>query len=945
MVGESISHYHILRQLGGGGMGVVYEAEDINLGRHVALKFLPKELERDPATLERFQREARAASALNHSNICTIYEIGQDEGRYFIAMELLEGETLKQKIGTRPMELSLVLDLGIQIADALDAAHAKGIIHRDIKPANIFVTTRNQAKVLDFGLAKLTHRSESILGGPTLGSAVTVDENMLTSPGSTVGTVAYMSPEQARGKDLDARTDLFSFGAVLYEMTTGSLPFRGETSAVMFEAILNRPPVAPVRLNPEIPAQLEEIINKLLEKDREMRCQSAAEVRAELRRLKRDSDSGVMTAASSSSARIAVTPASHEPRRGRWLWAAIAVLVLAAAGGSYSFLSHRSRTVMGSKDAILVTDFVNTTADPVFDGTLKKALAVDLEQSPYLNVFPEQKVRQTLQFMGRGPDERVNAEVGKEICLRDGIKAMLTGSIANVGSQYVISLDAINPSSGESLAREETQANSKEDVLNALHKSGSQLRQKLGESLASVQKYDKPLSEATTSSLEALKALSLGDAKHEGGNEFEALPLYQRAVELDPNFAMAYARLGSVYSNMGQTQLSEENRQKAFELRDRASEHEKLYIMSHYYADSGQLDKGITAYELYKQTYPRDSIPFTNLAAIYNQLGQFENALENAKQAVELDPDGISGYSNLANAYAGLGRVEEAKATINVAIQRKVGGASDHLILANMAWAQNDTATMEKELQLAAVGPDGELNVAGARAGLAASRGQASLARELTKKARDAATRLKLTEVVANLYIGEAGNEYFFGDKQKLLADAHEALKLSKSPNLVSSAAQMLILGGEDQGLKMGEDAAKSRPYDTMVQFVATPMVRAIYDLKHDQPSKAIDETDGILVYSRANVGVFYVRGLAYLKMGRAGDAVQAFQKILDLRPVASFDVIGSVAHLELARAYAMQDDKVHSRMAYQDFLALMKDADADLPMVKEAKAEYAKVQ
>ncbi|HZQ68303.1 MAG TPA: protein kinase [Terriglobales bacterium] len=945
MIGESISHYHILRQLGGGGMGVVYEAEDVNLGRHVALKFLPAELERDPATLERFQREARAASALNHSNICTIYEIGQQDGRHFIAMELLEGETLKQKIGTRPLELSLLLDLGIQISDALDAAHSKGIIHRDIKPANIFVTNRNQAKVLDFGLAKQTFKSESVLGGPTLGSAVTIDENMLTSPGSTVGTVAYMSPEQARGKDLDARTDLFSFGAVLYEMATGALPFRGETSAVMFEAILNRAPVAPVRLNPEIPPQLEEIINKLLEKDREMRCQSAAEVRAELKRLKRDSDSGVITAARGSSDKLPAAKTAVHATRARWLWPLIAVLVLAAAGGAYSFLSHRSRSVMGAKDAILVTDFVNTTADPVFDGTLKKAVAVDLEQSPYLNVFPEQKVRQTLQFMGRSPDDRVTLETGKEICLRDGIKAMLTGSISNVGSQYVLSLEAINASTGESLAREEMQASSKEDVLNAVHKSGSRLRQKLGESLASVQKYDKPLSEATTSSLEALKALSLGDAKHEGGNEFEALPLYQRAVELDPNFAMAYARLGSVYSNMGQAQLSEENRQKAFELRDRASEHEKLYIMSHYYADSGQLDKGITAYELYKQTYPRDSIPYTNLGAIYNQLGQFENALENAKKAVELDPDGISGYSNLAQAYAGLGRVEEAKATINRALQRNVGVASDHLILANLAWVQNDTETMEKEFQLAAVRPDGELNVMANRAFLAASLGQAGKSREWGKKARDAAMRLKLVEVAANLYVNEAGNEYFFGEKQKLLADAHEGLKLSKSPNVILSAASMLVLGGEDQGLKMAEDVAKARPYDTIVQFVQTPLVRAIYDLMHNNPSKAIDETDGVLVYSRANPAVFYVRGIAYLKMGRGSDAAQAFQKILDLRPVAAFDMTGSMAHLGLARAYALQADNVHSRLAYQDFFALWKDADPEVPILKTAKAEYAKVQ
>jgi len=942
MIGQTISHYRIVQQLGGGGMGVVYEAEDLSLGRHVALKFLPPDLERDPISLERFKAEARAASALNHPNICTIHEIGQVEDRHFIAMELLEGQTLRQRIGTTPMDLQLVVELGIQIADALDAAHSKGIIHRDIKPANIFVTIRNHAKLLDFGLAK-QQKPGALLGGTTLGSAVTIDDQFLTSPGSTVGTVAYMSPEQARGKELDPRTDLFSFGAVLYEMATGTLPFRGETSAVVFDAILNRPPVPPVRLNGQIPLHLEEIITKLLEKDRDLRYQSAAELRADLKRVRRDTESGLYPAATSSTRVRAVAQSTS---RRTWNYVVTAVAVAAIVGLGWNFFLRRSHAKMSERDAILVTDFVNTTADPVFDGTLKKAVSVDLGQSPYLNVFSEQKVRQTLQYMGRSPDERISNEIGREICQRDGIKAMLNGSIASLGSQYVITLDAVSVASGESLAQEQVQADDKEDVLNSLHQASSNLRRKLGESLASLQKYDKPLSEATTSSLEALKAFTLADTKHMTGDEFSARPLYQRAVDLDPNFAMAYARLGAVYGNMGQSELAEQNRQKAFELRDRASEHEKLYIMSHYFADSGQLDKGITALELYKQTYPRDSVPYTNVSGIYLRLGQFDNALSNARLAVQVDPDSASGYINLASSYQALNRLDEAKATLNQAVTRGLGGSGFHTQLAGIAWLQNDPSEMEKQLQLAKTGPDGELNVLGFRLGLAAFEGQIKKARELAKQFRETADRMSLKEVVASEYQQESAAEAVTGDKVRALQDVNDSLKLTNSPSIVlGSAGVLAFIGEEKQALKLADDMAQKRPFDTFVQSVYVPNIKAEIAMNHGDAAQAGNLLDGSMVYARVDSGTLALRGLAYLKAKQAGDAVQTFQRALALKPYLVYDILLPLDQLGLARAYAMEGDKVNSRLAYQDFFAMWKDADPDLPLLREAKAEYEKIQ
>jgi tetratricopeptide (TPR) repeat protein len=523
---------------------------------------------------------------------------------------------------------------------------------------------------------------------------------------------------------------------------------------------------------------------------------------------------------------------------------------------------------------------------------------------------------------------------------------MLNGSIANLGSQYVITLDAVNAGSGETLAREEVQAGSKESVLNSLHQAGSSLRKKLGESLASVEKFDKPLSEATTSSLEALKAFSLGDAKHQMFDELAALPLYQRAVELDPNFAMAYARIGTVYGNLGQNQLSEQSREKAFELRDRTSEHEKLYIMEHYYVDSGQLEKGITALELYKQTYPRDSIPYNNLAAVYNQMGQYENALENARLAVQLDPDSASGYSNVGFAYAALNRVDEAKATFNQALQHKSGAMIAHSALAVIAWQQGDKEGTERELDAMKNDPQGDYQVNGLRSGMAAYAGQGKLGKAFGQKQREAAERLGLTEAVASEYSQEAFTEAVFLSKAAALEDVAQALKLSQSPYVVLNSAISLAMVGEDaRAAKLADEVAQKRPYDTLVQFVMTPLVKAQIEINQGNPAKATDLLDSALVYARANSGVLYVRGNAYLKAGRGNDAVQAFQRLLDMKNVIVVDPLMPLAKVGIARAYVMTGDKPKARVAYQDFLALWKDADPEIPLLRQVKAEYAKLQ
>jgi Tfp pilus assembly protein PilF/predicted Ser/Thr protein kinase len=951
MIGQTISHFRIIEKLGAGGMGVVYKALDTRLDRSVALKFLPDNMLQDSQALERFRREAHAASALNHAGICTIYDIGEQDHRPFIAMEFIDGETLRQHIHGQPLPLAHLLDLGIQIADALDVAHAEGIIHRDIKPSNVFVTKRGQVKVLDFGLAKLVVKDLLPLNAEDSSSKAT--QESLSIVGIVSGTPAYMSPEQVRGDDLDSRTDIFALGLLLYEMATGRQAFSGRTGGAVIEAILTRTPTSVRTVNPQIPAQLEEIISKCLNKDRDLRYPAAAAVRSDLHQLKRESESGQII-----SSTVVAATAPSDRRRFGWKAAVAGAALLVVLVGAGRFYYARRAHALTQTDTIVLAEFTNKTGDPIFDDTLRQGLAAQLQQSPFLSLVSEQRIQQTLRLMGRPADTKLSPAIAGELCQRAGSKAFLSGTISNLGSQYVIGVSAVNCQTGDSLAQEQVTANGKENILKALGTASTRLREELGESLKTVQKLDTPIGQATTPSLEALQAYSLGRKTMMGKGDYTAaVPLFERSIHLDPNFAMAYAILGTAYHNLGEKILSAENTRKAFDRRAHVSEWEKLYIESHYHHFvTGDMEKARQVYELWAQLYPREDVPPNNLGVIFQTLGQFDKSLAEFQEALHRGPSESIYFGNLVLANVHLNRLADARTIADQALAKHLDSADLRIYLYQLAFLKHDLPGMAQQVSWSSGKPGAESVVLCLEAATAAYFGKLAAARDFSRQSAAAASRTGQKEVAAGCEAATALWESLYGDVAVARQHASSTLALSNGRDAQYAAALALaLIGDSDRARSLADDLEKRFPEDTLVRFNYLPTLRA--QLALNSPDNAPNAVEALAVASPFELAIpgnttfwpnlypVYLRGLAFLASHQAIQAAAEFQKILNWPGVVVNEPIGALAHLGLARAYAMQGDATKARTKYQDFLTLWKDADPRVPILFEAKSEYAKLQ
>lgn len=968
--GTKLGRYEIRSKLGQGGMGEIYLAQDTTLDRKVALKVLRVDVAPNSDRMRRFVQEAKTASALNHPNIVTIHEIDQADSVQFITTEFIDGETLRERMRRGPLKLKEVLDIGTQIASALSGAHAAGIVHRDIKPENVMLRGDGIVKVLDFGIAKLTERLAPGSAGTRTGAVIETEQ------GVVLGTGGYMSPEQVRAVAVDGRSDVWSLGVVLYEMIGGRAPFQGETSSHVLVSILEHEPPPLARFAPAAPAELQRIVRKCLAKEPDERYQTARDLMIDLKSLRRELDlQGELERSTAShgaggpsmhtdtradtfdgsSAMHGATPpgkTGQTPSAGRVvtvvrsprkaaIW--IAALAAVAVAASILFLPLRGTPTLTERDTILLTDFVNTTGDPVFDGTLKQALAVQLGQSPFLNILSEDRVRGALRFMGRSPDERVTKDVGREICQRQGLKAMLAGSIASLGNQYVITLEGVNAQTGDAIAREQVEAESKERVLAALGAAATRLREKLGESLASIQKFDAPIEQATTSSLEAFRAFSLGVEQQLKGRYFEAIPFFRRATEIDTNFALAHARVASMYYNSGLYDRAAEASQKAYELRDRVSERERLYISAGYYDNvTGELEKYLETLELWKRTYPQHAAPHNNLSLKYVELGQFGNALEEAREAIRLNPHSASGYSLLATSFVGLNRIDEGREIIQQALAKKLETSAMRRTLYRIAFLQGDAGTMQQQIEWAAGKPD-EYVALNWQAESATFSGRLREAKEFSNRALALAERRGLEDVAAQIALAAAAREALLGDCRQVKEQTARALRLSQSRLTLIPAGDALAACGElSEAQAITGELLRRFPKDTILTTVLLPLVQARLELQSGDPAQAIKLLETTQPYrGYALFQIAYLRGQSYLSLQEGARAAAEFQLILDNRGWQIASPLYPLARLGLARAAVLQGNTAKARKAYQDFFVLWKDADPDTPILIEAKREY----